>query len=192
MFGLKGGFCCQTFQVKSRAPGRVWHCEAVAGSGAERIGNPWGQWDGWHPVSPIPKKGESRAGHPVRETKQHQDSAGRALQESEGAHESRVTHCLEKGTLMRQVTPWISICSPLYLQLILSSLCSLCGISNLMFLTWICSYTQTISSEISWLCFAFLLQAKSYSVYFMLIFTPCSISDQKQSRNYSILVLFGY
>lgn len=43
---------------------------------------PVGTVDGWHPVSPIPKKGQSRARHPVREKEQHQDSAGTAPQET--------------------------------------------------------------------------------------------------------------
>lgn len=48
--------------------------------------------------APIPKKRQSRAGHPVRETEQHQDSAGTAPQETECPQ----IHCLGKGTLMGQ------------------------------------------------------------------------------------------
>lgn len=62
-------------QVKSRAPGRVWRGETGAGSGAEGTGDPWGRWDGWQPVSPILRKGQSRTGHPVRETEQQQNRA---------------------------------------------------------------------------------------------------------------------
>lgn len=50
----------------------------------------------WHSVSPIPRKGQSRAGHPVREMEQHQDSAGTAIQETECPQ----IPCLEKRTLM--------------------------------------------------------------------------------------------
>lgn len=61
-----------------------------------------------------------------------------------------------------RATLWINTCSPSHLQLVLWSLCSLRGTSNLMFLTWICCrYKQCllkyphISLQISWLWFLF-------------------------------------
>lgn len=61
MFGLEG-VLLPDIPSAEQSPGRVGHCEAGAGVGAEGSGDPWGQWVGGTLRAPSPGKGRAGQG----------------------------------------------------------------------------------------------------------------------------------